>query len=128
MFNRRMFVALAVCLVVSASSAFAGGGGGAKKDSTIKVTNTTANVIFAFVDVDETAIVKAQNSVGPGAKLAAIKALGGKWIAAGGSANFSVKTGVHMVIIFNSQFPLILIKRTIVTEKGQTASYFEWNG
>ncbi len=48
--NRRMFVALAVCLCLSASTAFAGGNGGTKKDATIKITNNSGAEIGVAVN------------------------------------------------------------------------------
>ena len=45
MFNRRMLVALAACLAVSASTVFAGGNGGSKKSPDA--------AIYVFLDVDQ---------------------------------------------------------------------------
>jgi hypothetical protein len=82
MFNRKMFVALVVCLAMSVSTALAGGGG-AKKDSTIKVVNSGPNPIYAFVDVTDAKIQEAANSSDP---IKAFNALGGKQIASGHSS------------------------------------------
>lgn len=124
MFNRRMFVALAVCLVVSASSAFAGGGGGAKKDSTIKVNNNTSNLLYAFVDVDSAKISNAVSTATSVDNLfSQFNALGGKSIAAGGNASFSVKTGAHKLTVVNidSQTP-VFVDKPVTTVKGQTST------
>ena len=122
MFNRRMFVALAVCLVVSASSAFAGGGGGAKKDSTIKVNNNTSSLLYAFVDVpgaDITlAAAKPKTEV-----LAAFDALGGKPIATGANVSFSVKTGAHKLTVLNIDTATpVFVDKPVTTVKGQTST------
>lgn len=94
MFNRRMLVAVAACLAISASSAMAGGGGGTKKNSTIEVHNKTDNIIYAFVDVNDSKIAQAAMKADP---LAAFKALGGKEIQPGASANFKVAAGDHVI-------------------------------
>lgn len=94
MFNRRMLVALAACLVVSASSAMAGGDGGTKKNSTIEVQNGTPNVLYAFVDVSDQDIEKAAMKSDP---LKAFRDLGGKEIQPGASAKFKVAAGNHWV-------------------------------
>jgi hypothetical protein len=120
MFNRRMFVALVVCLAMSVSTALAGGGG-AKKDSTIKVVNSGPNPIYAFVDVAAADITAAADKPDP---IAAFKALGGKQVAAGGaSANFSVKSGPHTVIAVD------IVKeepvggpKSVTTTKGKTST------
>jgi hypothetical protein len=120
MFNRRMFVALACCLAVSASSAFAGGSGGAKKDSTIKVVNQGSNPVYAFVDVAQADIATAAAKADP---IAAFKALGGKQIAAGkNSALFQVKAGAHKVSAVDivAAVPVVLDK-PITTTKGKTS-------
>lgn len=109
MFNRRMFVALAACLAISASSAFAGNHGGSKKDATIKVRNGSSDTLFAFVDVSAQAIQKAANQNNtpgvsqsdPDAILTAFNNLGGKQIAPGGNASFSVKGGNHRVTVID---------------------------
>ncbi len=51
LFNRRLFLALAIGFLATSSSAFASGG--AKKDSTIKVVNLALNPVYAFVDVPQ---------------------------------------------------------------------------
>lgn len=122
MFNRRMFVALAVCLVVSASAAFAGGGGGAKKDSTIKVNNNTSSAVYAFVDVPSSDISSAASKP-PTEILAAFNALGGKPIAAGANASFSVKTGAHKLTVVNiDTASLVFVDKPVTTVKGQTSA------
>lgn len=99
MFNRRMLVALAACLAISASSAMAGGGGGTKKNSTIEVHNKTNHVVYAFVDVSDQKIQTASGKPTPEAILAAFKQLGGKQIDDPGSASFKVAAGDHNVTV-----------------------------
>jgi hypothetical protein len=121
MFNRRVFVALACCLAVSASSALAGGSGGAKKDSTIKVVNQGGNPIYAFVDVSQADIQAASLKTDP---IAAFKAIGGKQIAAGkNNALFQVKAGAHKVSAVDivAQLPVVLDK-PVTTTKGKTST------
>lgn len=119
MFNRRMFVALACCLAVSASSAFAGGGG-AKKDSTIKVVNQTNNPVYAFVDVSQADINTAAGKADP---IAAFKALGGKQIAAGkNSALFQVRAGAHKVSAVDIVLAIpVVLDKAVTTSKGKTS-------
>ncbi len=121
MFNRRMFVAVAVCLAVSASSAFAGGSGGSKKDSKVKVVNNGPNPVYAFVDVSSANIEAAALSADP---IAAFKKLGGKEIAAGGnSATFDVKTGAHKVSAVDIVLEApVVIDKPVTTTKGKTAT------
>ena len=115
MFNRRMFVALAVCLAVSASSAFAGGNGGTKKDSTVVVNNNTNGPVAAFVGVDpaqaSTATTQQQ-----------VEALGGRIIQAGSSHSFKVKAGSQPVIVaaVGSGSPVVLVNTSVNAQKGQT--------
>jgi hypothetical protein len=120
MFNRRMFVALACCVAVSASSALAGGSGGTKKDSTIKVVNQTSNTIYAFVDVPSADIATAAAKADP---IAAFKALGGKQIASGkNSALFQVKAGAHKVSAVDIVAAVpVVIDKPITTVKGKTS-------
>jgi hypothetical protein len=119
MFNRRSFVALAMCLVMSASTAFAGGGG-AKKDSTIKVVNNLSNTIYTFVDVADADITVAAGKPDP---IAAFKALGGKEVAAGGnSTTFAVKSGLHTVTAVDIVAAVAAGKQSITTSKGKTST------
>ncbi len=94
MFNRRMLIAVAACLAVSASSAFAGGNGGSKKDSTIHVENQTEYRLYVFADVSDARIQRAAASADP---LAAFKGLGGKEVESTGTASFQVKSGNHNI-------------------------------
>ncbi|MGN6136451.1 MAG: hypothetical protein ACTHOU_18365 [Aureliella sp.] len=120
MFNRRMFVALAVCLAVSASSAFAGGNGGTKKDSTVRVVNNGTNTIYAFVDVDPALIQAAAGSNNP---IAGFHNLGGREIAGGGnSSDFKVKAGNHRVIAVDIVAEAAAGDKTVLVQKGQTAT------
>jgi hypothetical protein len=119
MFNRRMFVALVVCLAMSVSTALAGGGG-AKKDSTIKVVNSGPNPVYAFVDVTDAKIQEAASSSDP---IKAFNALGGKQIASGGnSANFSVKSGPHTVTVVDIVEEEPVGKQSVTTTKGKTST------
>ena len=118
MFNRRMFVALACCLAVSASSALAGGSGGTKKDSTIKVVNQGPNPVYAFVNVTQAKIESASMAVDP---IAAFKALGGKEIAGGSNhALFQVKAGKHQVIAVDIVEEVGVADKSVTTTKGKT--------
>ena len=121
MFNRRVFVALACCLAVSASSALAGGSGGTKKDSTIKVVNNGGNPIYAFVDVSQADIATAAGKVDP---IKAFKALGGKEIAAGkNNALFQVKAGAHKVSAVDIVLAIpVVLDKPVTTTKGKTAT------
>ena len=121
MFTRRMFVALACCLTVSASSALAGGSGGTKKDSTVKVVNNGSNPIYAFVDVASADISTAAGKADP---IAAFKALGGKEIAAGkNSALFQVKAGAHKVSAVDIVLAIpVVIDKPVTTTKGKTST------
>lgn len=120
MFNRRMFVALACCLAVSASSALAGGSGGTKKDSTIKVVNQGSNPVYAFVDVAAADILSASKATDP---IAAFKKLGGKQIAGGkNSALFQVKAGAHKVSAVDIvEQEEVVIDKAVTTTKGKTS-------
>ncbi|MEO8270463.1 MAG: hypothetical protein ABI557_12140 [Aureliella sp.] len=97
MFNRRMLVALAACLAVSASSAMAGGGGGTKKNATLEVHNATENVVYAFVNISDAKIQGAVDPASPEKTLAAFKKLGGKQIEIDGKASFPVVAGDNIV-------------------------------
>ena len=89
--NRRMFVALAALLCLSASTAFAGGNGGTKKDATIKVTNNST--------------VEIGVAVNPSAALLAATtpeqfvARGGKIVAPGDTYTVKVKAGSQRVVV-----------------------------
>ena len=119
MFSRRLFIALAACLVLSSSTAFAGGGG-TKKNSTIRVINNGANPIYAFVDVAADRIEAAADQADP---IAAFKALGGKQIASGGNAvNFAVKAGAHKVTAVDLVTQTaVAIDKPVTTTKGKTS-------
>jgi hypothetical protein len=115
MFNRKMFVALVVCLAMSVSTALAGGGG-AKKDSTIKVVNSGPNPIYAFVDVTDAKIQEAANSSDP------IKAFNALGASGGNSANFSVKSGSHTVTAVDIVLEEPVGKQSVTTSKGKTST------
>lgn len=118
MFNRRMLVALAACLAVSASSAMAGGGGGSKKNATIEVHNQSDGVIYAFVDVKDSKIEAASLSDDP---IAAFKKLGGQEIEVGGHASFSVRAGKHTITAVDvEEIKDAIGQETIYVAKGAT--------
>ena len=116
MFNRRMFVALAMCLAVSASSAFAGGNGGTKKDPTIRVKNNSGNPVYVFVDVLPEDIQEAADSDDPAG---AFDDLGGKLVAGGGHTEFSVKAGDHNVIAVDTVEQEAIANKPVNVKKGQ---------
>ena len=90
MFNRRMLLALTVCLAISASSAFAGG---SKKGQHVIVKNSTGTTVFAFVGKTN-AEIQAKVVPGDGLKTVAnFLLLGGKQLGNGASAKFSVDAG-----------------------------------
>lgn len=129
MFTRRMFVALAVCLAVSASSAFANGnGGGTKKDSHIKVKNESQHDVYAFVDVNIDDIQEAAFGDGEtGDPLADFQGLGGKLVESGGEADFSVKAGAHRVTVIDVNEETggpVFVDRRVSVAKGQTKKVF----
>ena len=115
MFNRRVFVALAVCLAVSASSAFAGGNGGTKKDSTVRIQNNSSGPVAAFVGVSPAV-------AGTATTQAQVEALGGRIIQAGGHHDFKVRAGSQPVIIadVSGPSPSVLVNSNVTAVKGQT--------
>jgi hypothetical protein len=116
--NRRLFVALAVCLMcLTSSSAFAGGGG-SKKDATITVKNETSAVIG--VAVDPSAALLAAVAAGDVEKF---KSNGGKIVNPGDTARFSVKAGTHRIVVGDSDFNLIADESRVVN-KGKTLKGF----
>ncbi len=119
MFNRRVFVALAVCLCTFSLQAFAGGNGGTKKNSTVRVVNNTDTPVFAFVNVSDTTLNNIANAADP--QQAALNA-GGKLIAAGGNeVKFSVKSGNNTVTVATAtETPAIILRQTVTTGNGQT--------
>jgi len=122
MFNRRMFVALAVCLAVSASSVFANGNGGTKKDSHIKVKNESQDTLYAFVDVDYDDILEAADSDDPAQ---AFEELGGQLVDSGGKVDFPVKAGTHRVTVVDVDLEdAVFVDRSVTVKKGQTKNVF----
>ncbi len=109
--NRRTFVAVAMCLCLSASTAFAGGNGGTKKDATLKITNNSTTEIGVAVN--------------PSASLLAattpeqFTARGGKILAVGETYTVQVKTGSQRVIVVNEDGELIADTQVAVG-KGST--------
>lgn len=125
MLQRRMFLALVVCLCTMAVPAFAGGSGGAKKDSTIKVVNNTNAPIYAFVDVSNADLASIQAAPTAAAAQTLAEKFG-KLVGGGGnSALFSVKAGPHQVSAATATFPGVVIANQVgvVTVKGQTFTF-----
>lgn len=120
MFNRRMFVALAIALTTAMMPAFAGSGG-TKKDSTIRVVNNTDTQVFAFANVSNATLQAIATSPNP--QQAAINA-GGKLIAGGGnSATFSVKAGANTVTVATATAtPAVILQQSVQTTRGQTTT------
>lgn len=125
MFQRRMFLALAVCMFTMAVPAFAGGSGGTKKDSTIKVVNNTDAPIYAFVGVsnaDLNSIVTAPDAATAQSRAEKF----GKLVGGGGnSALFKVKAGTNMVSAAPAVFPVVPLvnQQSVVTKKGETFTF-----
>lgn len=118
MFNRRTLVALATCLILSASTAVAGGNGGSKKDSTLRVVNSTGNEAFVFVNVPDAQIQAAANSLDP---LGAFRNLGGKQVAGGrNSVDFKVRAGSHTVTAVDIVDEVAIGQQTVILAKGET--------
>lgn len=117
MFNRRIWLALAMTLVMSASSAFAGGNGGTKKDATISVRNDTTAVIAAFVDPDAAKI----NALPAVPTQAQIEAAGGKLVNPGATVKFAVKAGTYTLAAgTDPQLPATV---SVTIGKGKTKKY-----
>lgn len=118
MIDRRTLVALAACVMLTASTALAGGNGGSKKDSTIEVVNETDNIAYVFVDVPDARIEAAANSADP---IAAFNDLGGKQLAGGGgSVEFKVRSGNHTVTAIDIEDEVAIGKQTVLVNKGET--------
>jgi hypothetical protein len=118
MFNRRTLVALATCLILSASTAVAGGNGGSKKDSTLRVVNSTANPAFVFVNVPDAQIQAAAVSNDP---LRAFRDLGGKQVAGGGNhVDFKVRAGSHTITAVDIVDEVAIGQQTVILAKGET--------
>jgi hypothetical protein len=126
MFNRRTLVALATCLILSATTAIAGGNGGSKKDSTLRVVNATGNPAFVFVNVPDGQIQAAANSADP---LGAFRNLGGKQVSGGNNfVDFRVKAGSHTVSAVDIAEEVAIGQQTVVVSKGETRTVtFSWN-
>lgn len=110
--NRRIALALAVCMAFSASSVFAGGGG-TKKDSTITVTNNTEFGIGVAVDPS--------NSLLASTTPEEFVARGGKILNPGDTYTVKVKAGSHRVIVVDDEANIIA-DANVPVAKGATAS------
>ena len=107
---------MAVCAVLTSSTAFAGGGG-TKKDATISVRNDTAVVIAAFVDPDP-AKIAALPAVPTRAQ---IEAAGGKLVNPAATVPFKVSAGTYTLAAgANPAAPAAV---TVTIGKGQTKRY-----
>ena len=112
MFIRRTFLAMAVCAILTSSTAFAGSGG-TKKDATIGVRNDTSGVIAAFVDPDSKAAALTSSST-----VAQIEAAGGKVINPGATATFKVSAGTY--VLAAGANPASPTSKSVTIGKGQT--------
>lgn len=116
MFNRRIFLAMAVCTILASSTAFAGSGG-AKKDATICVRNDTKNPIAAFVDPDSSKIAALPASPTE----AQINAAGGQLVNPGATASFKVAAGTYVLAAGSN--PAAPVSTSVTIGKGQKKSY-----
>ena len=107
---------MAVCAVLTSSTAFAGGGG-TKKDATIKVRNDTAGVIAAFVDPDPAKIA----ALPPVPTQAQIEAAGGKLVNPAATVDFKVSAGTYNLAAGNN--PAAPAEAGVKIGKGQTKRY-----
>lgn len=114
MFNRRALLVMAVCAVLTSSTAFAGGGG-TKKDSTISLRNDTGAVSAAAVDPTPAFL-----ALPPTATQAQIEAAGGKVINPGATADFKVSAGTYRLVASNG---LVNGDTSVTVGKGQTKRY-----
>lgn len=118
MFNRRMFAILALCLCVTTPAAFAGGGG-SKKDSTIRVTNSTNSIIAVLVDPTNAQLNTLTNITNP--TEADITNAGGKVLNAGATAEFKTRAGSHT--IYAGSDVNSAVNTTFTSSRGQTTTY-----
>lgn len=121
MFSRRLFVALAVALMMG-SSAFAGGGGGTKKDATITVRNDTLLPIAAFIDITPAQTAALAAIVG-GPTQTQIEAQGGKLINPGASASFAVRAGTYTLSAGSGFTAATSTAAAVTIGKGQTKRF-----
>ena len=117
--NRRTFVAVAICLFLSASTAFAGGSGGTKKDATIKVTNNTTAEIGVAVN-PSASLLNAQNPE-------QFVARGGKILAVGETYTVKVKAGNQRVVVVDAEGEGIA-DTNVAVAKGGTRQGFVTGG
>lgn len=95
MLTRRMLVAVAALAMLSSSTAFAGGGnGGAKSDPIIRIKNSSAAVIAAWINPDP-AKIAILAAVPPPVTPGDITASGGVVVNPGQTHDFPVKVGVY---------------------------------
>ena len=121
MFNRRTLLTLAVCAILSTTTAFAGSGG-TKKDATIGVRNDSSGPIAAFVDPDAAKV----GALPANPTQAQIEAAGGQLINAGGIATFKVTAGTYTL----AAGPTIATaaSTSVAIGKGKTKNYAFKNG
>lgn len=116
MFNRRIWLALAMALLMGSSTAWAGGGG-TKKDATISVRNDSTVIIAAFVDPDP-AKIAALPAVPTQAQ---IEAAGGKLVNPNATVKFLVKAGTYSLAAGTN--PAAPATASVTIGKGQTKRY-----
>ena len=116
MFNRRALLVMAVCAVLTSSTAFAGGGG-TKKDGTISVRNDTAGIIAAFIDPDPAKIF----SLPANPTQAQIEAAGGKLVNPNATVDFKVSAGTYNLAAGTN--PAAPASVSVTVGKGQTKRY-----
>ena len=109
---------MAVCAVLTSSTAFAGGGG-TKKDATIKVRNDTTFPSAAFVDPDPAKIAVLVALANP--TEADIKTAGGQLVNAGATVPFKVAAGTYSLLAISlGGFDATT---SVTIAKGKTKSY-----
>ena len=107
---------MAVCAILTSSTAFAGSGG-TKKDATIGVRNDTSGPIAAFVDPDPVKV----GALPAVPTQAQIEAAGGKLINAGSTQLFKVSAGTYTLAAGTN--PATAPSISVTIGKGQTKKY-----
>ena len=107
---------MAVCAILTSSTAFAGSGG-TKKDATISVRNDTSGPIVAFVDPDPVKV----GALPAVPTQAQIEAAGGQLINAGATGKFKVSAGTYQLAAGASV--ATSVRTSVTIGKGQTKKY-----
>lgn len=113
--NRKTFVALTACLILTASTVFAGGGGSVKPNSTIRIKNTTGAAIGV-------AAGKTADNIIAGPVITTTKQFtdaGGKILNDGDTVDIKVTEGNNTVLAANAGLVVIGIVKVPVA-RGQT--------